>query len=184
MFLRGDSVGKRGTFLALQGTSFPASSLHTLQAYSCFQIQLSCALAVMDLKSKYSLYPKASHGFLGLFLSAGSRRVLERSHLLGCCFPWLIICEYVLQTPCSSSCQLRLTLPLSLNTFTIHGLQWFSPMTSLWGNVQSFCCSPFAVSWPGFLPLLGLPKSPGRERFELCGPQWRNHHHGAPSEKS
>lgn len=35
MFLRDDLVGKSGTFLTLQGTSFPASLLYILQAYSC-----------------------------------------------------------------------------------------------------------------------------------------------------
>lgn len=123
MFLGSDSVGRSRTFLALQGISLPVSSLHILQAYSYIQIQLSCVLAVMDPKSQYLLYPKASPGSAGLSLAAGSCRLLEGSNLLRCCFPLLIICEYLLQTPCSSSSLLRLPLSLSLDIFTVRGLK-------------------------------------------------------------
>lgn len=135
------------------------SSLHILQAYSYIQIQLSCGLAVMDPKSKYLLYSKASS--VGLSLAAGSCKLLEASNLLGCCFPLLIICEYLLQIPLFSSSLLRL-LPLFpalghlLCPWTwVFLLQWFSPVSSLWGHgVQSLCCPPFTMSWAGFLPTL------------------------------
>lgn len=91
-------------------------------------------------------------------LAAGFCRVPEGSNLLGCYFAkslWISAADpSLLQFSAQPPLFPALGHLLCPWTWVFH-LQWFSPMSSLWGHgVQPLCCPPFAMSWPGFLPTL------------------------------
>lgn len=144
--------GRSSTFLALQITSLPVPSLHILQTYLYIQIPLSCVLIPNQNSCSIQRVLQGCPWQLAL---AGSWREA--------CFPLLIISQYQLQTPCSSSAVLG---HLHCAQTPVPFLLCSSPMSSLWDKCAGIARLQwinyiYPFTWPEFLPTCPNPSQEG-----------------------